>query len=94
MNASLKEDNINSNIYLKDINSSFISKKINNSFISKKINNEKKGSFKNLQELIETKEYRLNSNIFDPAKNSPPNEWELRLQNRLKILNCNTNLEL
>ena len=85
MNASLKEDNMNSNIYLKDINTSFI---------SKKINNEKKGSFKNLQELIDVKEYRLNSNIFDPAKKSPPNEWELRLQNRLKILNCNTNLEL
>ena len=85
MNTSLKEDNINSNIYLKDINSLFI---------SKKINDEKKGSFKNLQELLDIKEYRLNSNIFDPAKNSPPNEWELRLQNRLKILNCNTNLEL
>lgn len=29
-------------------------------------------------------ECKLNINNFDPMKNSPPNDWQLRLENRLK----------
>tara|TARA_B100000963_G_C22181890_1_gene474876 strand:- start:151 stop:432 length:282 start_codon:yes stop_codon:yes gene_type:complete len=30
-------------------------------------------------------EYILNSNIFNPSKMSPPNEWKNRLKNRIRI---------
>ena len=29
-------------------------------------------------------ECRLNTNNFDPMKNSPPNDWQIRLEKRLK----------
>lgn len=32
-------------------------------------------------------EYRLNSNFFNPAKNSSPNEWQNRLQQRINSYN-------
>jgi len=44
-------------------------------------------SFNNLQEEdeISNEEYTLNSNIFNPSKMSPPNEWKNRLENRIRI---------
>lgn len=44
-------------------------------------------SFNNLQEQDEiyNEEYTLNSNIFNPSKMSPPNEWKNRLENRIRI---------
>lgn len=44
-------------------------------------------SFNNLQEESEilNDEYILNSNIFNPSKMSPPNEWKNRLENRIRI---------
>lgn len=43
--------------------------------------------YNNLQEknLINNEEYTLNSNIFNPSKMSPPNEWKNRLENRIRI---------
>ena len=44
-------------------------------------------SFNNFQEEheISNEEYILNSNIFNPSKMSPPNEWKNRLENRIRI---------
>lgn len=44
-------------------------------------------SFNNLQEEdeITNEEYILNTNIFNPSKMSPPNEWKNRLENRIRI---------
>ena len=40
----------------------------------------KKASFENFEEL---NEYKLTSNNFDPTKASPPNKWNIRLQQRI-----------
>ena len=45
----------------------------------KKLNNEDKNREQNKE--IECK---LNVNNFDPMKNSPPNDWQIRLEKRLK----------
>ena len=55
-------------------------------------------SFNNLQEHneITNEEYILNSNIFNPSKMSPPNEWKNRLENRIRIYfssECESNIE-
>ena len=44
-------------------------------------------SYNNLkeQEDIANEEYILNSNIFNPSKMSPPNDWKNRLENRIRI---------
>ena len=44
-------------------------------------------SYNNLIEETEESndEYLLNSNIFNPSKMSPPNEWKNRLENRIRI---------
>ena len=44
-------------------------------------------SYNNLHEQDEStnEEYTLNSNIFNPSKISPPNEWKNRLENRIRI---------
>ena len=34
----------------------------------------------------ETKEYNLDTHIFNPAKNSPPSEWQHRLLKRINSL--------
>ena len=41
---------------------------------------------KKVSEVVDKKqiECKLNINNFDPMKNSPPNDWQLRLENRLK----------
>lgn len=38
---------------------------------------------KNIQQNKEI-ECKLNVNNFDPMKNSPPNDWQIRLEKRLK----------
>ena len=55
-------------------------------------------SFNNLEEHneITNEEYILNSNIFNPSKMSPPNEWKNRLENRIRIYfssECEPNIE-
>ena len=43
-------------------------------------------SYNNFEEAEESNdEYILNSNIFNPSKMSPPNDWKNRLQNRIRI---------
>ena len=44
-------------------------------------------SYNNLKEEddLVNDEYILNSNIFNPSKMSPPNEWKNRLKNRIRI---------
>ena len=42
--------------------------------------------FNNLEQHdISNEEYILNSNMFNPSKMSPPNEWKNRLENRIRI---------
>lgn len=43
-------------------------------------------SYSNLEDNeISSDEYILNSNIFNPSKMSPPNDWKIRLENRIQI---------
>ncbi len=39
---------------------------------------------KNLNKQNKEIECKLNINNFDPMKNSPPNDWQIRLEKRLK----------
>lgn len=62
-----------------------------NSVTFTNINNNNKFQIYNLDkkkvsEVVDKKqiECKLNINNFDPMKNSPPNDWQLRLENRLK----------
>jgi hypothetical protein len=39
------------------------------------------------KEILSTKEYELKQNIFDPTKQSPPNNFMQKLQQRVGIYN-------
>ena len=52
-------------------------------------------SWNNFQEE-NLEEYILNTNIFNPSKMSPPNQWKNRLENRIRIYfssECELNME-
>ena len=55
-----------------------------NDFEKKVISNIKKNS--SLNSLLH-EEYSINMNIFNPMKNSPPNNWNCRLLSRINSLN-------
>lgn len=55
-----------------------------NDFEKKIINNIKKKSYSN---YLLNEEYSINMNIFNPMKNSPPNNWNCRLLSRINSLN-------
>jgi len=40
----------------------------------------------NMKECFNTNEYSLKQNFFDPSKNSPPNEFMLKLKLRISLL--------
>jgi len=46
---------------------------------------------KNLNNQNKEIECKLNVNNFDPMKNSPPNDWQLRLEKRLKNIDNKDN---
>jgi type IV secretory pathway VirB4 component len=43
--------------------------------------------------LLKIKEYSLKQNFFDPTKNSPPNEFMMKLQLRMSVYDAFSNLE-
>jgi len=45
----------------------------------------KKLPTQNIKQLDTKGEYGLKNNLFDPTKNSPPNEFILKLQKRMNI---------
>lgn len=51
------------------------------------INNSRENLFK----LADDEAYMVTSQIFDPRDSSPPNEWNIRLKNRLAKFNNNSN---
>ena len=40
----------------------------------------------NMKECFNVNEYSLKQNFFDPSKNSPPNEFMLKLKLRISLL--------
>lgn len=44
-------------------------------------------------EYFSIKEYSLKQNFFDPTKNSPPNEFMMKLQMRMSVYDAFSNLE-
>lgn len=40
----------------------------------------------NMKEMFNANEYSLKQNVFDPSKNSPPNEFMLKLKLRMSLL--------
>ena len=55
-----------------------------NEFEKKLVTNIKKNSSLN---YLFNEEYSINMNIFNPMKNSPPNNWNCRLLSRINSLN-------
>ena len=49
-------------------------------------------SRENLYKLADDEAYMVTSQIFDPRDSSPPNEWNIRLKNRLAKFNNSNNL--
>ena len=56
------------------------------------INNTDDYNNTNKYNINELSDYKLDFNKFDPSKFSPPNDWTLRLQTRLKKYNDTNNL--
>ena len=72
-------------VYIININDMYCSKSpINERLITKivSINDNKKN--------ISTTNYSLNQHIFDPSKSSPPNEFMLKLQQRMSVYGNST----
>ena len=74
---------------------SLLTMELNNYNISNKLNkniNTKKNEItENIENYFKknknmTNEYSINVNIFNPTKNSPPNEWQFRLIKRINSL--------
>lgn len=73
---SIDNNTFNSVSYVKEITNN-----INN------IKNKNKNNIDNANNAINiNNEYKLDKDSFNPSKNSPPSEWQIRLQNRLKNL--------
>jgi len=67
----------------------------NNNYYNKKtiiINNTDDFGNEKSDNKNEISDYKLDFNKFDPSKFSPPNDWTLRLQTRLKKYNDTNNL--
>jgi hypothetical protein len=80
---TMELEKYDTNIVVSSINN--LEKKI---IQSKDINNKKQTKIcVNIRN--ELNEYRLNNSIFNPAKNSPPNAWQIRLESRIKNLHAN-----
>tara|TARA_B110001452_G_scaffold267529_1_gene277872 strand:+ start:2219 stop:2551 length:333 start_codon:yes stop_codon:yes gene_type:complete len=95
--VSLLTEELNMYDFSNITNNKIISKNINNNNIKCKYDNTKNDEIKttinkttnkaiNINKAINN-EYSLNIHIFNPAKNSPPNYWQYRLENRIKYLN-------
>lgn len=87
LTEEITNSNSNNNIIIKN-------KNVKLNVLEKKIINDLNKKFNylntditNINNNIETnlEEFDLKFNIFNPAKNSPPNDWENRLITRLNI---------
>ena len=83
-NYNLENNNLNKNKEKVNYQKKVITIKHENDFEKKIISNIKKNS--SLNSLL-NEEYSINMNIFNPMKNSPPNNWNCRLLSRINSLN-------
>jgi hypothetical protein len=47
--------------------------------------------YKNIKKFNEVTEYSLKENLFDPFRNSPPNDFIIKLKKRINIYNKDIN---
>ena len=83
-NYNLENNNLNKNKEKNNFQKIIVNIKHENDFEKKIMNNVKKNSSFN---SLLNEEYSVNMNIFNPMKNSPPNNWNCRLLSRINSLN-------
>jgi hypothetical protein len=83
-NYNLENNNLIKNKEKTNFQKNTININDENDFEKKVISNIKKNS--SLKSLL-NEEYSINIHIFNPMKNSPPNNWNYRLLSRINSLN-------